>query len=357
MKKYRIALIPGDGVGNEVLHEGCRVLEAAAVQSGSFCFEFVDFDWSCRYYQQHGMMMPPDGLQQLKAMDAIYLGAVGDPTVPDHISLWGLLLPIRKGFHQYVNLRPIRLLPGAPGPLAGKGPEDIDMVFVRENTEGEYAGIGELQNPGLENEQAVQTSVFTRKGTERIIRYAFEVASQRKKRLVGVTKSNALNYSMVYWDRIFRTVASEYPKIEHRLIHVDAMAMFMVKNPEAFDVIVASNLFGDILTDLGAALQGGMGFAAGANINPEKEYPSMFEPIHGSAPDIAGKGQANPIATIWAGSMMLEHLGELEAAKSIIEAVEQVVGSGAHRTPDAGGQAKTWEVGDAVIAVMQKLKQ
>jgi tartrate dehydrogenase/decarboxylase / D-malate dehydrogenase len=354
MKKYRIALIPGDGVGSEVLAEGCRVLDAAAALSGSFGFEFVHFDWGCKYFHEYGVMMPENGLEQLMTMDAIYLGAVGDPSVPDHISLWGLLLPIRKGFDQYVNLRPIRLLAGAPCPLAGKTATDIDMIFVRENTEGEYAGIGEMQHEGQADEQVLQTSIFTRKGTERIIRYAFGLAAQRKNQLVGVTKSNALNHSMVYWDHIFRTVAKDFPCVECRLVHVDAMAMYMVRNPEAFDVIVASNLFGDILTDLGAALQGGMGFAAGGNLNPEKTYPSMFEPIHGSAPDIAGTGQANPIATIWAGCMMLAHLGEQAAADNIMQAVEQVVGSGLHKTPDAGGQSTTQQVGSAVIEMLKK---
>ncbi len=357
MKKYRIALIPGDGVGSEVLAEGCKVLEEVAAQSGSFSFDFVHLDWGCKYYHEHGQMMPDDGMEQLLSMDAIYLGAVGDPSVPDHISLWGLLLPIRKGFDQYVNLRPIRLLPGAPGPLAGKEPKDINMVFVRENTEGEYAGIGEMIHAGQPDEKVLQTSVFTRKGTERIIRYAFELAAQRHNNLVGVTKSNALNHSMVYWDQIFRSVAKDYPQVHSRLIHVDAMAMYMVRNPEDFDVIVASNLFGDILTDLGAALQGGMGFAAGGNINPEKVFPSMFEPIHGSAPDIAGTGQANPIATIWAGSMMLAHLGQQGAADSILQALEEVVGSGSYKTPDAGGQTTTSQVGNAIIKTMQKNRE
>ena len=348
MTRYRIAVIAGDGIGPEVTSEGIKVLEALQ-ESFKYSIDFDFFPWGCEYYHEHQRMMDEDGLKKLSAFDAIYLGAVGDPSVPDHLSLWGLLLPIRKGFDQYVNLRPIKLLPGAPCPLKDQKPEDIDILFVRENTEGEYAGIGSFLNKGKEDEKTEQTSVFTRKGTERIFRYAFEEAKKKRKSLTAVTKSNALNYSMVYWDSLFQEVAKDYPNIETQLLHVDAMAMHMVKHPKMFDVVVASNLFGDILTDLGAALQGGMGFAAGGNINPKRDYPSMFEPIHGSAPDIKGKGLANPFAAIWAAAMMMSHLGEIQASKIMMKALRLTVAQKAVQTPDLGGIHSTREVGDEVV--------
>ncbi len=354
MKKYRIAMIPGDGVGKEVLAEGEKVLRAVQKVQDEFTIAFAEFPWGCDFYQQHGQMMPDDALQVLKEFDALYLGAVGDPSVPDHVSLWGLLLPIRKSFDQYVNLRPIQLLSDDLCPIKDKQTRHVDILFVRENTEGEYSGIGQIFNENTENEQVTQTSVFSRKGTERIIRYAFDRAMERRMKITAVTKSNALNYSMVYWDRLFKEIAAEYPLVETRLVHVDAMAMYMIRNPEQFDVVVASNLFGDILTDLGAAIQGGMGYAAGGNINPENAFPSMFEPIHGSAPDIAGTGQANPIASIWAASMMMAHLGETKAAKTIFQALKKVTADRRYRTPDSGGSATTAEVGSAVVSEIEK---
>jgi len=355
MSNYRIAVIGGDGIGPEVVAEGIKALRTIASLEAGKQFHFDEYPWGCEYYLQTGKMMPDDALTTLAGYDAIFLGAVGYPTVPDHISLWGLLLPIRKGFDQYVNLRPIKLLAGAPGPLKDKRPEDIDLVVVRENTEGEYANVGSLTGEGTPEETVTQTGVFTRKGVERIMRYAFELAAGRGKKLTAVTKSNALNYSMVYWDKIFKELAAEYPAVETRLIHVDAIAMFFVRNPEMFDVVVASNLFGDIITDLGAAIQGGMGFAAGANLNPERNYPSMFEPIHGSAPDIAGQGRANPIASIWAAKLMLDHLGESFWAEKLMRSIEAVVAEGKYKTPDVGGCNTTGEVGDAVCAKLREI--
>lgn len=355
MREYKIAVIGGDGVGPEVVAEGIKALRTVASLDSGVNFQFETYPWGCEYYLRSGMMMPADGLDTLAGYDAIYLGAVGYPTVPDHVSLWGLLLPIRKGFEQYVNLRPIKLLPGAPGPLKDKRPEDIDLIVVRENTEGEYTDAGSLTGEGTPVETVTQTSVFTRKGVERIMRYAFDLAGQRKKKLAAVTKSNALNYSMVYWDKVFREIAAEYPDVGTRLIHVDAAAMFFVRNPEMFDVVVASNLFGDILTDLGAAIQGGMGFAAGANLNPGRKYPSMFEPIHGSAPDIAGQGRANPIAAIWAAKMMLDHLGEARWADLLMRSIEAAVAEGKYLTPDIGGRNTTGEVGTAVCDKLREM--
>jgi tartrate dehydrogenase/decarboxylase/D-malate dehydrogenase len=301
-------------------------------------------------------MMDEDGLKQLSSFDAIYLGAVGYPTVPDHVSLWGLLLPIRQGFDQYVNLRPIRLLRGIPGPLLDKGPADIDFVVVRENTEGEYSGHGGRSHVGRPHEAATQTSVFTRAGVERVMRYSFELARSRGpkpgKPFISATKSNAQQYTSVLWDEVCAQVALDYPDVEWRSMLVDALAAYMVLHPERIDVVVASNLFGDILTDLGGALQGSLGVPASANLNPEKRYPSMFEPVHGSAPDIAGRNISNPLATIWAGSMMLEHLGEREAAALVMQAMERVVAEGRTLTPDFGGTATTEQVADAVIAAL-----
>ncbi|HZK67520.1 MAG TPA: tartrate dehydrogenase, partial [Chloroflexota bacterium] len=329
MREYSIACIPGDGIGHEVIAAGRKVLDAAQETDGGFRLEYAEFPWSCEYYTRHGEMMPKDGLKQLEDHQAVYLGAVGFPSVPDHISLWGLLLPIRQGFQQYVNYRPVQLLPGVPCPLRDKGPEDVDFVCLRENTEGEYAGVGGRVHRGSEDEVAIQTGVFTRKGVERVVRYGFEIAMGRpRKELVSATKSNACQYSMVFWDEVVRDVAREYPEVKVSQMHVDALAAQFVLRPETLSVVVASNLFGDILTDLGGALQGSLGIPASANLNPERRYPSMFEPVHGSAPDIAGQGIANPIAAIWAGASMLEFLGEKEAAGRVMDAVRAVTGEG-----------------------------
>jgi tartrate dehydrogenase/decarboxylase/D-malate dehydrogenase len=344
-------VIPGDGIGREVVPEGVRVLQAAARRFG-FGVQTVEFAWGCGYYLEHGVMMPSDGLAQLRGFHAILLGAVGDPRVPDHVSLWGLLLRIRKGFDLYVNLRPVRLLAGVPGPLAGRGPEDVDMVFVRENTEGEYAGVGGRVGEGTPEEVALQTSVYTRRGTERVLRYAFELARRRRKRLASVTKSNALQYTAVLWDEVTEQVSQDYPDVEVWKLHVDAAAYHMVLHPQRFDVVVGSNLYADILTDLGAALQGSLGLAASANLDPTRRNPSLFEPVHGSAPDIAGQGIANPLATIWSVSLMLEHLGEAEAAAAVLDAVCRVVREPDLRTPDLGGRATTRQVSDAVLEVL-----
>lgn len=353
MNIYEIALIPGDGICNEVIPAGLRVLQAVGELTGSFHLQTTHFPWGCEYYLRYGRMMDPDGLQQLESFHAIYLGAVGYPTVPDHISLWGLLLPIRQSFDQYINLRPIRLLRGITGPLRDKGPEDINFVVVRENSEGEYSGHGGRSHIGRPHEVATQTTVFTRVGLERVMRYAFELARKRGKRtgapLISATKSNAHQYASVMWYEVCAQVATDYPDVEWRSMLVDALAAFMVLHPERLDVVVASNLFGDILTDLGGALQGSLGLPASANLNPERRYPSMFEPVHGSAPDIAGRGLANPLAAIWAGAMMLEHLGETEAAALTMRAMERVVEAGQSLTPDLGGSSTTDQVADAVV--------
>ncbi len=351
MRTYTIAVIPGDGVGMEVIPEGLRVLRRAGEVTGAFAIETVEFPWSCAWYLEHGQMMPPDGLDRLRDSDAIYLGAVGFPGVPDHVSLRGLLLPIRIGFDQYVNLRPIQLFEGIVGPLRDRRPADIDICCVRENTEGEYAGIGGRFHQGRPDETAIQTSVFTRRGVERVARYAFEKARSRRHRLASATKSNALQYTAVMWDEVVAEVGLEYPDVELTSYHVDALSARFVTAPETLDVVVASNLFGDILTDLGGALQGSLGLPAGANLNPEKRYPSMFEPIHGSAPRRAGLGVANPMAAIWAGAMMLEHLGEPEAAGLVMDAIRHVAKAGP-RTKDLGGVAPTVEVGQATAAAV-----
>jgi tartrate dehydrogenase/decarboxylase/D-malate dehydrogenase len=355
MKEYKIATIPGDGIGIEVMDEGIKVLKGLEKRFG-LKFTTSNYEWGCEYYLKHGRMMDEDGLEKLRKYDAILLGAVGFPGVPDHISLRDLLLKIRQGFNQYINYRPVKLLDEEFCPIKNKKPEDIDMVFIRENREGEYSGAGAILNQGKEDEMALQTGVFTRKNTERVMRYAFEVARKRKKqgKLTSITKSNALNYSMVFWDKVFADVARDYPDIKTNAFHVDAAAMFMVQKPEMFDVVVASNLFGDILTDLGAALQGGLGFAAGANLNPEGEFPSMFEPVHGSAPDIAGKGLANPIAMIWTIELLLEHLGEHDSAACVLGAIKEVIKDKARLTPDMGGHASTSEVGDFVCRIIKE---
>jgi len=348
MKTYRLALVPGDGIGKEVIPAAMRVLEAAA-QGFSFSAEL--FDWGCEYYLRNGCMMPEDGLETLRPSDAILLGAIGYPTVPDHISLRDLLLRIRFGFDLYINLRPVEVLPGFETPLRGKRPEDIRMLFIRENSEGEYAGLGGRFKQGTPDEVAIQQSVFTRKGVERVVRYAFEQARRRpRKRLASATKSNAMQYTMVLWDEVVKDVAREYPDVAVANYHVDALAARMVTHPESLDVVVGSNLFADILTDLGGALQGSLGLAASANLNPtERLGPSLFEPVHGSAPDIAGKGIANPGGAIWAVALMLEHLGEPAAAERVMRALKAVTAEGRVRTPDLAGTSTTGEFTDAVV--------
>ena len=352
METYRIAAIGGDGIGPEVAEEGLRVLRHIEKADGTFSFQVTSFPWGCEYYLKTGRMMPEDGMEQLKHFDAIYLGAVGAPGVPDHVSLWDLLLKIRKGFDQYVNLRPVKLLKGAPCPLKDVKREDIDMIVVRENSEGEYAGAGDHLFPSTDREVVLQTGVFSRHGCQRVIRYAFELARQKGKTLTNITKSNALNYSMVFWDEMFQEVAKEYPDVKTQSFLVDAASMFFVKDPSRFQVVVTSNLFGDILTDLGAAISGGMGLAAGANMNPEKKYPSMFEPIHGSAPDIAGKGIANPLAAIWSVSQMLDFFGKPQWGEKVLNAIEKLLEEGKCLTPDMGGNATTSQVTDRLLELL-----
>ncbi|MGM7719664.1 tartrate dehydrogenase [Metabacillus sp. Hm71] len=348
MKQFKIAVIAGDGIGPEVINEGIKVLRKVAELDSGFQFHFTYFPWGCEYYTKNGKMMDDNGLEQLKEFDAIYLGAVGFPGVPDHISLWDLLLKIRKSYHQYVNIRPVRLLKGAYFPLVDVKREDIDMLFIRENSEGEYSGAGDWLFKGENHEVVLQNSVFSRKGTERIIRYAFETAKKEGRSLTSISKGNALNYSMVFWDQVFEEVSTEYPEVKTASYLVDAAAMLMIKDPKRFEVVVTSNLFGDILTDLGAAIAGGIGLAAGANINPERDFPSMFEPIHGSAPDIAGKGIANPLASIWSASQMLDFFGYEKHGKVVLEAIEQLLLEDQVLTPDMNGAASTSEVGDRV---------
>jgi tartrate dehydrogenase/decarboxylase/D-malate dehydrogenase len=352
MPTFKIAVIPGDGVGIEVVAEGRRVLEAAARREKNLRLTFRSYGWGSAYYRKHGRMMPADALDTLRESDAIYLGAVGDPGIPDHVTLHGLLFPIRRDFDQYVNLRPATLLPGVPTPLRDKAPGSIDMLVVRENTEGEYADVGGCLSRGGRAAIAIQANVFTWEGTERVIRFAFEAARKRRKHLTSVTKSNALAHSMVFWDEVFESVARQYPDVRARSMLVDAACMNFVRRPEEFDVVVASNLFGDILTDLSAAIVGGMGLAPAANLNPTRKYPSMFEPVHGSAPDIAGKGIVNPIAAILTGAMLLEFLGARRAAARIQQAVSAVLAAGSARTPDLGGPAKTRQVTEAVLAAL-----
>lgn len=358
MSTYDIALIPGDGVGPEINVEAERILAAISEKYG-IGFKTQTFPWSCDYYLEHGEMMPSNALETLKTFDSIFLGCIGDANkVPDHVSLT-MLLTIRKGFDQYVNLRPISIFPGVYSPVKGVTPETLDMVVVRENTEGEYSGAGGFFKMGWPEGFATQTGYFTQKGCERAIRYAFEVARKRGKlkgkgdhagMVTNCTKSNALNYSMVFWDSVYDQVAADYPDIKRDMALVDAITMWFVKNPDYFDVIVASNLFGDIITDLGAMIQGGMGFAAGANLNPEKDYPSMFEPIHGSAPKYTGMARVNPVATVESVRMMLEHLDEQEAADDIHASVAKVLGRREVKTRDMGGEATTHEMGQAIAA-------
>jgi tartrate dehydrogenase/decarboxylase/D-malate dehydrogenase len=354
LQRYRIAVIAGDGVGQEVIPAGKRVLEAAAARQNSFSLEWEDLPWGSAYYERSGRMMPEDGLTILRQFDAIYLGAVGWPGVPDHVTLWGLLLPIRQRFNLYANLRPVKLFPGVPCPLRGKGPDDIDMLCVRENTEGEYAGVGGRTHAGFEHEVALQVDVFTRTGVAAVARYAFEQARRRRKHLTSITKSNASQYAFVLWDDVVADVAGDFPDVEVRRMLVDAAAAAFVTNPRQFDVVVASNLFGDILTDLGAAIQGSMGLAASANINPDGGgFPGLFEPVHGSAPDIAGKGIANPLGAIWAGAMMLEHLGQSDASEAVLNAMAAALARGDIRTRDLGGTSGTEEMADAVIHALR----
>jgi len=350
---YRIAVIPGDGIGTEVVPEGIRVLEAAGSRFG-ISFQWEKLDWGCERFQKTGSFMPADGLEAIQAHDAIYLGAVGFPGVPDHISLWGLLIPIRREMNQWVNLRPVRLMPGVPTPLRDRGPEDIDFLVVRENSEGEYSQEGGRFQEGTEEERVEQVSIFTRRGVDRILRFAFELAASRpKKHLTSATKSNGIVHTMPYWDERFRLLAQEFTDVRTDQFHVDILTANFVLHPDWFDVVVGSNLFGDILSDLGPAVAGTIGIAPSANINPEGEYPSMFEPVHGSAPDIAGKGIANPIGQIWSGAMMLEHLGEVEAAKAIEGAIEAVLKDGGVLTRDMGGRAGTQELGQAIESVVR----
>ena len=353
MSHYRIASIPGDGIGQEVIPAGIQIAEVLA-QRFDFSIEFKHFDWSCQTYLSSGTMMPKDGLEQLQSFDAIFLGAVGWPSVPDHVSLWGLLIPIRRHFDQYVNIRPVRLLKGIESPLAGRGPEDIDFVIVRENCEGEYSESGGRIYAGTEQEIVLQESIFTRHGTDRILRYAFDLAKKRAGKLTSATKSNGIIHSMPFWDERVKAISSEYPDIELNQFHIDILTAHFVLHPDWFDVVVGSNLFGDILSDLGPAIAGSIGIAPSANINPQETYPSMFEPVHGSAPDIAGQGIANPIATIWTLAMMLEHLGESEAAQACEDAMETILTAGPEsRTKDLGGTATTESCTEAVIQALR----
>lgn len=350
----KIAVIPGDGIGKEVIPVGQRVLEITAKKFG-FNISWVDFDWGCEKYQQTQRMMPSDGLKQLADFDAIYLGAVGFPGVPDHTSLWGLLIPIRRHFQQYISLRPVRLFEGISSPLANRNSGDIDMVIVRENNEGEYSEIGGRIYAGTDMETVSQESIFTRKGVDRVMHYAFDLAGKRSSKVTSATKSNGIIHTMPFWDERFDEVASQYPGVSTDKYHIDILTANFVLHPDWFDVVVGSNLFGDILSDLGPAVAGTIGIAASGNINPEKQFPSMFEPVHGSAPDIAGKGIANPIGSIWAGSMMLEHLGHQKASDAIMKAIEVSIKNGSALTPDMGGKASTEECGNAVIEILKDL--
>ena len=349
MAAFRIGILAGDGIGKEVVPAGLEAV-AAAVRGTDVTLAFSELPWGSDYYAAHGRMMAEDGFEQLAKLDAIYMGAIGSPAVPDRVTA-AIILAIRQRFDQYVNLRPMRLLPGLTSPLANRGPADIDMICVRENSEGEYSGVGGRIHVGTEHEVAQQVGVFTRTGVERILRYAFELAMKRPRRmLASATKSNALTHSMVLWDEVAEIVRRDYPAVEYRKYHVDALAARMITHPQTLDVLVTSNLFGDILTDIGSAISGSLGIAPGANINPTRQHPSMFEPIHGSAPDIAGKGIANPIGAIWAAAMMLDHLGRRDAHDRIVAAIERVVKNGTALTPDLGGTAKTTDVAAAIVS-------
>jgi tartrate dehydrogenase/decarboxylase/D-malate dehydrogenase len=351
MKTHKIAVVAGDGIGKEVVPEGMRVLEAAGRKFG-IALQWDEKPWSCDLYLKTGRMMPEDGLAQIKGHDAIFLGAVGFPTVPDHVSLWGLLIPIRREFQLYVNLRPVRLMPGIASPLANRKPGDIDFWVVRENNEGEYSSIGGRMYGGTEQEFVTQLTVFSRRGTDRIMRFAFELAKKRpRKHVTSATKSNGIAITMPYWDERFKLMAANYPDVKTAQYHIDILTAHFVQHPDWFDVVVGSNLFGDILSDLGPACTGTIGIAPSANLNPEREFPSCFEPVHGSAPDIFGKGIANPIGQIWSGAMMLEHLGHDEAAAAVVKAIETVLTDGP-RTRDIGGTASTSDVGKAIAAAL-----
>ena len=350
---YRIALIPGDGVGKEVIPQTVTILNHLAGCFG-FKLEYSEFDYSCERYLKSGDFMPEDGLERLKNFHAILLGAVGDPRVADHISLWGLLIPIRRQFQQYVNVRPVKLLPGATSPLVGRRPEDIDFIVVRENNEGEYSEVGGRMYTGTENEMVVQESIFTKNGVDRVMRYAFELARSRKRRkLTSATKSNGIIHTMPYWDERFKAIGQDYPEVETDQYHIDILTAHFVQHPDWFDVVVGSNLFGDILSDLGPAVAGSIGIAPSANLNPEKDYPSMFEPVHGSAPDIAGMGIANPIGALWSAQLMLDFLGEKSAASALMKGIEQNTSQGV-MTRDLGGSASTQEFCDALLSTLGK---
>ncbi len=353
MKTYRIATIPGDGIGKEVVPAGKRVLEAIAARSGDFTFEFEDFAWGGDYYRQHGVMMPADGLNEIRNKDAILFGSAGDPHIPDHITLWGLRLKICQGFDQYANVRPTRILPGIDGPLKRCAPKDLDWVIVRENSEGEYSGVGGRAHQGHPIEVATDVSMMTRAGVERILRFAFRLAQSRPRKLLTViTKSNAQRHAMVMWDEIALEVSKEFPDVTWDKELVDAATARMVNRPATLDTLVATNLHADILSDLAAALAGSLGIAPTANLDPERRYPSMFEPIHGSAFDIMGKGLANPIGTFWSVVMMLEHLGEMSAAHALMNAIESATADPALHTADLGGKASTAQVAEAVCAFL-----
>ena len=347
-RSYRIAVVPGDGIGKETVPEGLRVLDAAARRFG-FELKLDHYDWSCETYKKTGKMMPDDGIERLSDSDSIFLGAVGWPDVPDHVSLWGLLIPIRREFDQYISLRPCKLMPGTRTPLADRGPKDIDFYVVRENTEGEYSSTGGRMFAGTEREFVTQQAVFSRQGVDRVLKYAFELAQTRpRKKVTSATKSNGIIHTMPYWDERFAAMAKNYPGIATDQFHIDILCAHFVQHPDWFDVVVGSNLFGDILSDLGPAVAGSIGIAPSANINPEKKHPSMFEPVHGSAPDIAGKMICNPIGQIWSGAMMLEHLGEREAGAAILRCIEKLLAEGGPRTRDLGGQAGTEDLGKAL---------
>ncbi|OES43415.1 tartrate dehydrogenase [Domibacillus iocasae] len=351
MKQLKIANIPGDGIGKEVVAAATDILKTVSEVHGGLKFEFTEFQWDCRYYLEHGAMMPEDGMERLSQFDGIFLGAVGDPNlVPDHVSLWGLLIKIRREFEQSINLRPAKVIKGIRSPLLN--PKDFDIMVVRENSEGEYSSIGGSMYRG-DDEIAIQNAVFSRKATERAMRFAFELAKKRNGHVTSATKSNGIIYSMPFWDRVFEDVAKDYPDIQADSQHIDALAAFFVTQPDRFDVIVASNLFGDILTDLGAAIMGSIGIAPAANINVNGKYPSMFEPVHGSAPDIAGKGVANPIGQIWTAKMMLDHFGEEELGSVLLNTIESVTNDG-FLTRDIGGRHTTQDVTDEIIARLKK---
>jgi tartrate dehydrogenase/decarboxylase/D-malate dehydrogenase len=345
----RVACIPGDGVGVEVVREARRALEAAASVHGGLAFEFTDLAWGCNHYRRSGALMPEDGLAILGDFDSILLGAVGAPDVPDHVSLWGLLIPIRRAFEQYVNVRPIKLLPGVRTPLRDRDEDDIDFVVVRENSEGEYSDIGGRIGAGTSDEAAIQVDYFSRRGCERAMRFAFELALRERRREVAcATKSNGIVHSMPFWDEVFREVGHAYPGIRQRLVLADALAAYVVSRPDTLDVVVASNLMGDLLSEIGAAVMGGIGMAPAANLNPERRYPSMFEPVHGSAPDIAGRNVANPVGQTWSAKLLLDFHGYEELGKLVLDAIEGTLRAGC-ATPDLGGSATTGEVGDAIV--------